>query len=108
QPPGTIAGTLFNDLNANGTEDAGEPPLAGWTVYIDANGNGQLDPGEASSVTDSAGHYSLPAPIGATYQVREVLPSGWTQTKPGVQLNVAQNVNVTREPGNQAEGAIAI
>ena len=108
QPPGTISGTLFNDLNSNGTQDSGEPPLAGWTVYVDANGNGQLDAGETSTVTDSAGHYSLPAPIQATYQVREVLQSGWTQTRPGLQLNVGQNVNVTREPGNQAEGAIAI
>ena len=108
QPPGAISGTLFNDLNSNGAQDAGEPALAGWTVYLDANGNGQLDAGEVSTVTDSAGHYSLPAPINATYQVREVLPAGWTQTSPGMQLNVGQNVNITRERGNQAEGAISI
>ena len=33
----TKTGTKFNDLNANGVEDAGEPGLAGWTInaYVD-------------------------------------------------------------------------
>ena len=41
----------FDDLNANGAKDAGEPGLAGWTIsaYVDANGNGTRDAGENRS-----------------------------------------------------------
>src|SRR5205823_213152 len=39
----SIAGTLFNDADADGALDAGEARLAGRTVYIDANHNGVKD-----------------------------------------------------------------
>ncbi len=32
--PGTISGTVFNDLNKNDTQESGEPGLAGWTVWL--------------------------------------------------------------------------
>ena len=32
---GSIAGTVFEDLDANGVQDAGEAGLAGWTVALD-------------------------------------------------------------------------
>ena len=38
-----IHGVKFNDYNANGIQDLGEPGLAGWTIYIDENLNGQFD-----------------------------------------------------------------
>ncbi len=41
--PGSIAGTVVNDLNANGTVDSGEPPVAGASVYLDLNNNGKYD-----------------------------------------------------------------
>jgi subtilisin-like proprotein convertase family protein/subtilisin family serine protease len=36
-------GYVWNDQNANGTVDGGEPPLAGRMVYRDLNGNGVFD-----------------------------------------------------------------
>ena len=44
----TKTGMKFNDLNANGVKDQGEPGLAGWTItaYVDANANGIRDAGE--------------------------------------------------------------
>jgi len=30
---GTIRGQKWNDVNANGIKDAGEPGLAGWTIF---------------------------------------------------------------------------
>ena len=42
-PTGTIAGTKYHDLDGDGFRDAGEPGLAGWTIYIDANENGVFD-----------------------------------------------------------------
>jgi hypothetical protein len=87
QPPGSIAGTVFNDLNGNGVRDGTmtatpEPGLAGWTVYIDANGNGQLDSGELATTTDASGRYELDNLPPGTYNVAVVGMPGWTQTTP--------------------------
>ena len=35
----SIAGTLWNDTNANKLQDAAEAGLSGWTVYLDQNRN---------------------------------------------------------------------
>ena len=32
---GSISGSKFHDLDADGTKDPGEGPLAGWTFYVD-------------------------------------------------------------------------
>src|SRR5207253_2534223 len=37
---GSISGFVFNDLTNNGTFNASDPGLAGWTLFIDANSNG--------------------------------------------------------------------
>ena len=81
---GTISGTVFSDYDSDGTQDAGEPGLAGWTVYIDANDNNIPDTAELKRTTDANGFYEfagLTAP--ATYNVREVLKNGYQQTIPG-------------------------
>ena len=46
--PGTIGDLVWEDLNADGVKDAGEPGIAGVTLdlYRDLNGNGRVDPGE--------------------------------------------------------------
>ena len=44
-PFGEIRGTKFEDLDGDGVRDAGEPAMAGVTVYIDRNNNGVLDSG---------------------------------------------------------------
>src|SRR5262249_30650691 len=78
-----ISGHKFNDLNGNGTKDAGEPGLGDWTIFLDgSNGgtlNGVLDPGEFSTTTDIDGNYGFAVAPG-TYTLREVQQPGWTQT----------------------------
>lgn len=64
QPPAlttkaTLGGVLFDDLNKNGTKDAGENGLKDWTVYLDSNGNGALDGGEPTNLTTATGNYSF-------------------------------------------------
>lgn len=49
----TIQGTAWNDFDADGTIDFGEPRLANWQVYRDLNNNGVLD-SNASTVTVSS------------------------------------------------------
>jgi hypothetical protein len=79
-----IQGQKFNDVNGNGVHDAGEPGLAGITIYVDLNGNSAFDTGEPSAVTDASGNYSISTatiPDG-TYPLLEVLPAGQVCTFP--------------------------
>ena len=50
----SISGVLFHDLNANGQRDAGEPGIAGGTVYLYSNSGVWLE-----SVSDADGFYSF-------------------------------------------------
>ena len=78
-----ITGAKFNDLDADGVRDAGEPGLSGWTIYHDANGNATMDTGEARTTTGPNGDYLLlPPPPGSPYRIREVPQAGWRQTSP--------------------------
>lgn len=78
-PPTTadINGAVYNDLNANGVHDSGEPGIAGRTVYLDANGSGGFDAGEKTAITANNGSYSFSAlNAGPTYHVRQIVPAG--------------------------------
>ncbi|WP_210315727.1 SdrD B-like domain-containing protein, partial [Bradyrhizobium sp. cir1] len=80
QSAGTLTGTKFSDVDSDGIRDAGEPGVAGVTIFIDANKNGVLDAGERSTVTDANGNYTFyGVPLG-TWQIDEVTPAGETQT----------------------------
>lgn len=57
QPGGSITGIAFEDLNANGTQDEGEPALAGVTVTLDAFDDGTPD---VTVTTDADGAFVLP------------------------------------------------
>ena len=81
---GTISGSKWNDLDGDGTWDAAEPALAGWTFYVDWNNNGQLDPGEAFGITDASGNCTITGLPPGTHTMAEVLQSGWEQTSPAV------------------------
>ena len=77
-----ITGTVFNDLNGNGTRESGEGPQSGVFVYLDLDGDNRPDVGEPSSITDATGNYRINFPGAGTYFIREVLPSGYEQTFP--------------------------
>ncbi|MCA9248269.1 MAG: hypothetical protein KDA42_14170, partial [Planctomycetales bacterium] len=77
---GSIHGLKFEDLDADGQLDPGEPGIAGVTILLtwtDAAGQAQSD----STLTMDNGEFwfeNLPA--GLTYTVRETAPAGSTQT----------------------------
>ncbi|OPF17872.1 hemolysin [Microcystis aeruginosa KW] len=81
-PLGSIEGSKWEDLNANGIWEAAEKALAGWTIYIDSVANGTLDPWELSTVTDANGKYSFTNLGPGEYAIREVNQTGWLQTSP--------------------------
>ncbi len=99
QDRGAIFGQVFDDLGNNGTQDIGDTGLAGRTVYMDQNNNGVLDSGEPSTTTGPAGEYRFMHLVAGTYVVRQVVPSGWSQTHPAgsaaqtVVLSTAQFVD---------------
>jgi SdrD B-like domain/Secretion system C-terminal sorting domain len=77
QQPATAASVgdrVWNDLDQDGIQDAGEPGVAGVTVTLYQNGTAI-----ATTVTDAFGNYifnNLPA--GTGYQVGITLPTGYT------------------------------
>lgn len=89
---GEIHGLKWDDKNGDGRLGAGETGIAGVEIFVDLNDNGVLDPGEPFTTTmaddpttpniDETGMYWLtglqPGPI----VVREVAPTGFSQTFP--------------------------
>ncbi len=80
--PAEIHGAKWNDLDADGVWDAGEPALADWIIYLDANGNGQVDVGERWARTDADGTYRITDLAAGDYTVAEVVADGWVQSYP--------------------------
>lgn len=80
---GSISGTIWNDLNADGIRatDAGgkftDPGLSNWTIFLDLNLNGAADVGEPTTKTDGQGSYKFSSLTAGDYDVTQVLPAGW-------------------------------
>lgn len=79
-PPGSIHGTKYHDLNANGIIDPGDPGLVRWEIHLDGTDNTGTDFHEVT-YTDSSGVYSFTVPAGS-YTVSEVCPPDWYQSIP--------------------------
>jgi hypothetical protein len=82
QAVGAISGRLFNDLSGDGIFSPDKPPLEGRLVFLDLNDNGVLDDGEPVTMTNANGEYTFSGLRLQTYQVRQLLVSGDTQTLP--------------------------
>jgi hypothetical protein len=57
--PDSITGFVFNDLNADGIVQPGEPNLPGAEIYVDLNNNVKKDTGEPASISDAAGSFAF-------------------------------------------------
>ena len=78
----SITGTVFNDANKDGKQEAGEAGLAGVKVYIDTGKTGAFVTGDPTATTTSTGAFTFAGLASGTYRVREVLPTGYVQTAP--------------------------
>lgn len=69
------SGTKFEDRNANGRRDAGEPGLPRWMIWADYDDDGAPDGNEPFAVTDNDGQYVINdiRPPDGTYMLRETL-----------------------------------
>jgi len=74
----SISGMKFHDFNQNGTRDAGEPGLGGWTIDLNFT-NGTIF---KTTTTASDGSYKFTDVPPGDYIVQEIPQPGWTQTAP--------------------------
>ncbi|MFT3786744.1 MAG: SdrD B-like domain-containing protein [Tepidisphaeraceae bacterium] len=82
---GVVSGFVFSDANGNGLRDTGESGIAGRQIYLDLNSNGVFDAATESStstLTMAGGGYALRSLAAGSYAVRQVNPTGWSQSLP--------------------------
>lgn len=107
QTLGSISGQKYEDINGNGVQDVTEKGLSGWTITLDKNSDGTVD---QSTVTDADGNYSFTGLDLATYKVREVAQSGYSQTSDDpsdITLTSGQNEQNV-DFGNMPLGSITV
>lgn len=89
RPVRSIGDFVWNDLDGDNVQDAGEPGLAGVVVnlYNDGNGNGVVDGADAviaTVTTDANGQYLFSGLANGSYVVSvPTPPSGFTHTGTG-------------------------
>jgi ELWxxDGT repeat protein len=81
---GTISGAVYDDVDGDGTRDAGEAGIGGVTVFLDADADGVLDAGETAvaSGAGSGAYVFEDVQGGQTYRVATVAPAGYAATAP--------------------------
>ena len=76
--PNAIGGLKFEDLNANGQRDAGEPGMANVTIRLVPS----TSDAARVAVTDANGNFLFTQVTPGSYVLSEVVPVGFTQTAP--------------------------
>jgi len=79
---GSISGTVWDDSNMNGMQDASEMGISNVDVFIDVNGDGNLNPGEPKRTTDANGDYLFEDLPPGVYNVTVVVPVDYYPTTP--------------------------
>jgi LPXTG-site transpeptidase (sortase) family protein len=83
----SLGNRVWDDYNADGIQDAGEPGIAGVTVrlYEDANNNDVADGSAIDfTVTDANGYYRFDDLPGGSYIVEAVTPANYRNTNNAV------------------------
>lgn len=94
--PINVGNFVWNDVNRNGRQDAGESGLANVTVQLwNAAKNTLFD----SATTNANGNYTLVAPEPGNYRVRVVLPSFFDRFSP---KDAASATDLTDSDVNEA------
>jgi hypothetical protein len=95
--PGKVSGVVWNDLNADGVRDPGEPGIPGVMVFVDYNNDGKISVLEPAGQTDFFGNYTIQGVVpGSGYTVRVVVTPGMTETYPDpAGLNGGAHTGVT-------------
>jgi hypothetical protein len=88
--PLVVSGIIFNDIDGDGVQDAGEAGLWKRNVFADVNNNWRYDKGEPRAVTDRNGKFELTLDAGE-YTIRASAFKGWRKTegKDGIKVKVS-------------------
>ena len=100
QPNGAIGDRVFEDLNGNGQQDAGEPGIPGVTVNL-LNAAGNVI---ATDTTDANGNYLFEGLAAGDYGVDFIEPAGFIPTAP----NVGNDATDSDNPLNSAPVAVTL
>ncbi|MCC6804033.1 MAG: hypothetical protein IT319_14215, partial [Anaerolineae bacterium] len=92
--PINVGNFVWDDLDEDGTQDAGEPGIAGVTVQL---WNGAKNDLIDTTTTNASGIYSLTAPTPGQYRVRVLLPVSGDQftTKDNASDTIDSDINPT-------------
>lgn len=104
--PGSIGKTVWNDTNANGVHDAGEPGVSGVVVTL----TGTDDHGDAvtkSTTTDSTGTFDFTGLRPGTYTVTVTKPAGMFFTQTGKDSDADLLTGITTPVVDLVEGDVA-
>lgn len=88
--PGTISGMKYYDKNSNGRKNNGEGGLFGWTIVLKKIGGAS-----ATTTTDINGNYKFSNLGQGTYNLSEVMQTGWKQTDHPGQIKIKSGSIVT-------------
>lgn len=80
--PNAIGGIKFEDLNANGVRDPGEPGLAGFTISLSPPSSGA--PPLQTAVTDESGHFLFTNVTPGSFVLSETQRAGFSLTVPAL------------------------
>jgi subtilisin-like proprotein convertase family protein len=105
---GSVQGVAWEDLNADGTLQSGEPLLANWTIYLDANHNAKLDAGEVTTTSSANGAFSFGNLAAGNYLIGAALKSGWSQTYPSTAVPATAAAPLASQSATAAAQADAV
>ena len=74
----TLKGEVYNDISGDGTLQAGDPGLSGWTVRLLNSSNSVV----TTVSTDSSGDYLFTGVVSGSYTVAVVATAGYIPTGP--------------------------
>lgn len=103
--PATIAGVKYEDMDADGGRDAGDPLLGDWTIDLSRSGTATQ-----TDITDAGGVYAFGGLRPGTYSVAERLQDGWRHSSPATgesTITVISGERATVEFGNYRPATIA-
>jgi hypothetical protein len=99
--PITLGDFVWDDLDKDGRQDAGEPGISGVTVQLWNSTKTQVID---SDVTNGSGNYTVVAPTSGNYRIRVVLPGGWDSFSPKDQAGGNNNLDSDINPSGGDTG----